>query len=115
MRGLLKLTWLEIRIFVREPLGVGAAGGGWLPTFLVLWRALRPVGGAQGGPPQAPLARDRDLRAQPPRVRRGGRSSARHVPRPRPLREPGRRSRGHDDAIPGAGPAVVRLHLPLAS
>ena len=43
MRGLLKLTWLEIRIFVREPLG----------------------------------------------LRRGGRDSARHVPRARPLREPG--------------------------
>ena len=36
MRGLLKLTWLEIRIFVREPLGFVAAIGIPLVMFLVL-------------------------------------------------------------------------------
>jgi ABC-2 type transport system permease protein len=40
MRGLLKLTWLEIRIFVREPLGFVAAVGVPLALFLVLGRSL---------------------------------------------------------------------------
>jgi len=42
MRGLLKLTWLEIRIFVREPLGLVAAIGVPLAMFLVLGRSLTP-------------------------------------------------------------------------
>ena len=42
MRGLLKLTWLEIRIFVREPLGFVAAVGIPLVMFLVLGRSVRP-------------------------------------------------------------------------
>src|SRR5580765_8247769 len=42
MRGLLKLTWLEIRIFVREPLGFVAAIGVPLAMFLVLGRSLGP-------------------------------------------------------------------------
>lgn len=40
MRGLLKLTWLEIRIFVREPLGFVAAIGIPLAMFLVLGRSV---------------------------------------------------------------------------
>jgi ABC-2 type transport system permease protein len=42
MRGLLKLTWLEIRIFVREPLGLVAAIGVPLAMFLVLGRSVGP-------------------------------------------------------------------------
>ena len=42
MRGLLKLTWLEIRIFVREPLGLVAAVGIPLVMFLVLGRSASP-------------------------------------------------------------------------
>src|SRR5437667_3331460 len=40
MRGLLKLTWLGIRIFVREPLGFVAAVGVPLAMFLVLGRSV---------------------------------------------------------------------------
>lgn len=43
MRGLLKLTWLEIRIFVREPLGFIAAVGIPLFMFLVLGRSVGGV------------------------------------------------------------------------
>src|SRR5262245_53483306 len=42
MRGLLKLTWLEIRIFMREPLGLIAAIGVPLAMFLVLGRSVSP-------------------------------------------------------------------------
>ena len=42
MRGLLKLTWLEIRIFVREPLGFVSAVGVPLAMFLVLGRSVNP-------------------------------------------------------------------------
>ena len=42
MRGLLKLTWLEIRIFVREPLGFVAAVGVPIAMFLVLGRSVSP-------------------------------------------------------------------------
>ena len=42
MLGLLKLTWLEIRIFVREPLGFVAAVGIPLAMFLVLGRSVSP-------------------------------------------------------------------------
>jgi len=45
MRGLLKLTWLEIRIFVREPLGFVAAVGVPLAMFLVLGRSMSPGAG----------------------------------------------------------------------
>jgi len=52
MRGLLKLTWLEIRIFVREPLGFVAAVGIPLAMFLLLGRSVgsgadRSAGAAQ--------------------------------------------------------------------
>ncbi len=41
MRGLLKLTWLEIKIFVREPLGV--LGSIFIPVvmFIILGRSMR--------------------------------------------------------------------------
>src|SRR5438132_3415328 len=42
MRGLLKLTWLEIRIFVREPLGFVGAVGIPLAMFLLLGRSASP-------------------------------------------------------------------------
>jgi ABC-2 type transport system permease protein len=42
MRGLLKLTWLEIRIFVREPLGFVAAVGIPLAMFLLFGRSVSP-------------------------------------------------------------------------
>ena len=42
MRALLKLTWLEIRIFVREPLGFVAAIGVPLAMFVVLGRTVSP-------------------------------------------------------------------------
>src|SRR5437899_3217111 len=42
MRALLKLTWLEIRIFVREPLGFVAAVVIPLAMFLVLGRSVGP-------------------------------------------------------------------------
>jgi ABC-2 type transport system permease protein len=40
VRGLLKLTWLEIRIFVREPLGFVAAIGVPLAMFLLFGRSV---------------------------------------------------------------------------
>jgi len=43
MRGLLKLTWIETRIFVREPLGFVAAVGVPLAMFLVLGRSVSPA------------------------------------------------------------------------
>ena len=43
MRGLFKLTWLEIRIFMREPLGFVAAIGDPLVMFLVLGRSVGPA------------------------------------------------------------------------
>ena len=42
MRGLLKLTWLEIRIFIREPLGFVSAIGIPLAMFLLLGRSVSP-------------------------------------------------------------------------
>jgi ABC-2 type transport system permease protein len=45
MRGLLKLTWVEIRIFMREPLGFVAAIGIPLAMFLVLGRSVSPAAG----------------------------------------------------------------------
>jgi ABC-2 type transport system permease protein len=49
MRGLWKLTWLEIRIFVREPLGFVAAVGIPLVMFLVLGRSISPVADRSAG------------------------------------------------------------------
>ena len=43
LRGLLKLTWLEIKIFAREPLGL--VGSLLIPVlvFVVIGRAIGPV------------------------------------------------------------------------
>jgi len=60
MRGLLKLTWLEIRIFVREPLGFVAAVGIPLAMFLLLGRTLSPVAPQSPGTTQF-LAQDLPL------------------------------------------------------
>lgn len=46
MRGLWRLTWIEIKIFLREPLG--AIGALALPVILFL--ALRPLGRGRAGP-----------------------------------------------------------------
>ncbi len=43
MRGFLKLTWLEMRIFVREPLGFVAAIGVPLALFVLLGRSMNPA------------------------------------------------------------------------
>jgi len=60
MRGLLKLTWLEIRIFMREPLGFVAAIGIPLFMFLLLGRTVSP--GADRSPAATQfLARDLPL------------------------------------------------------
>jgi len=42
MRGLLKLTWLEIKIFVREPMGVFGTVGIPVLVFLIASRLLGP-------------------------------------------------------------------------
>ena len=54
MRGLLKLTWLEIKIFVREPLGLLGTIGMPVIVFVVLGRLLS--GGRRGIiPPNADM------------------------------------------------------------
>jgi ABC-2 type transport system permease protein len=52
LRGLLGLTWLEIKIFVREPLGVIGTVGVPVLVFVVLARILGPSvrAGARGVP-----------------------------------------------------------------
>ena len=47
LRGLSKLTWLEIKIFLREPLGVFGTIGVPVLIFLVLGRFL----GGRSAPP----------------------------------------------------------------
>ena len=42
LRGLWRLTWLEIKIFVREPLGVIGTVGMPVLVFVVLGRVLGP-------------------------------------------------------------------------
>ena len=52
LRGLWTLTWLEIKIFVREPLGVLGSVGIPVLLFVVMGRLLgqRPRGGAANAP-----------------------------------------------------------------
>src|SRR3954471_14836363 len=51
-RGLLTLTWLEIKIFIREPLGVAGTGGIPVLMFVVLGRIFgRPAGAAPRNAP----------------------------------------------------------------
>jgi ABC-2 type transport system permease protein len=59
LRGLWRLTWLEIKIFVREPLGV--IGTVFIPVliFVVLGRLLGPR--ARAGIPDAPRFLSADL------------------------------------------------------
>ena len=54
MRALWKLTWLEIKIFVREPLGVVGTVGIPVVVFVVLMRMLGP-GLASAAPRSGPL------------------------------------------------------------
>jgi ABC-2 type transport system permease protein len=50
-RGLLSLTWLEIKIFIREPLGVIGTVGIPVLLFVLLGRVFgRPGGGARNAP-----------------------------------------------------------------
>jgi ABC-2 type transport system permease protein len=42
MRGLLKLTWLELKIFIREPMGLFGSIGVPVLLFIALTRALGP-------------------------------------------------------------------------
>ena len=60
MRRLVKLTWLEIRIFVREPLGFVTAVGAPLVIFLVLGRSMGPSADHSAGATQF-LAQDLPL------------------------------------------------------
>src|SRR5262245_56209826 len=53
LTGLWKLTWLEIKIFLREPLGVLGSIGMPLVFFLVV---ARLGGGSSSPPPDAPAA-----------------------------------------------------------
>jgi ABC-2 type transport system permease protein len=43
LRGLWRLTWIEIKVFVREPLGVVGSVGIPVVLFVVLGRMLAPV------------------------------------------------------------------------
>jgi ABC-2 type transport system permease protein len=42
MRGLLKLTWLELKIFIREPMGLFGSVGVPVLIFIALTRAMGP-------------------------------------------------------------------------
>lgn len=52
MRGLLRLTWLELKIFAREPLGLIATVAAPVAIFVLLGRMLGPVAGR--GSPDVP-------------------------------------------------------------
>jgi ABC-2 type transport system permease protein len=52
MRGLLRLTWLEIKIFVREPLGVFGTIGIPVLMFILLARTIGPQ--VRAGAPDVP-------------------------------------------------------------
>src|SRR5436853_563854 len=52
LRGLWRLTWLEIKIFVREPLGVIGTVGVPVLVFVVLGRLLGPR--VRAGAPDMP-------------------------------------------------------------
>jgi len=51
LRGLLTLTWLEIKIFVREPLGVIGTVGIPVVIFMVLGRMFAPRAGRSANAP----------------------------------------------------------------
>ncbi len=52
LRGLWKLTWLEIKIFLREPLGVIGSVGVPVLVFVILGRVVGPA--ARSGAPGVP-------------------------------------------------------------
>jgi len=59
MRGLLRLTWLEIKIFVREPLGVFGTIGIPVLMFILLARTIGPE--LRAGAPDVPRFLSADL------------------------------------------------------
>ena len=59
MRGLLRLTWLEIKIFVREPLGVFGTIGIPVLMFVLLARTIGPE--VRAGAPDVPRFLSADL------------------------------------------------------
>ena len=59
MRGLWRLTWLELKIFVREPLGVVGTVAVPVVIFVVLGRTLGPY--ARTGSPDVPRFVSADL------------------------------------------------------
>jgi len=59
LRGLWKLTWLEIKIFVREPLGLIGAVGVPVLMFVVLGRVIGPR--VRSGAPEIPRFVSADL------------------------------------------------------
>lgn len=59
MRGLWRLTWLELKIFVREPLGVIGTVAVPVVIFVVLGRMLGPY--TQAGSPDVPRFVSADL------------------------------------------------------
>lgn len=61
LRGLWRLTWLEIKIFVREPMGVFGTIGMPVIMFVVLARFLGPGVRATATAPDAPRAISLDL------------------------------------------------------
>ena len=65
LRGLWKLTWLEIKIFVREPLGFIGTVGCPVLLFIVLGRLAGPRGNASGHRgPSIRRHRSADLRSR---------------------------------------------------
>lgn len=59
MRGLWRLTWLELKIFVREPLGLVATVAVPVAVFILLARMIGP--GARDGSPDIPRFMSVDL------------------------------------------------------
>ena len=59
LRGLWRLTWIEIKVFVREPLGVVGSVGIPVVLFVVLGRMLAPV--ARRNPADVPRFAGVDL------------------------------------------------------
>ena len=59
LRGLWRLTWIEIKVFVREPLGVVGSVGIPVVLFVVLGRMLAPV--ARRSPADVPRFAGVDL------------------------------------------------------
>lgn len=54
MRGFWKLTWVETKVFMREPMGVIGTLGIPVLIFIVLGRTFRESGMSRGGPTAGP-------------------------------------------------------------